>query len=145
MGTRIYVDTSVLAAYYCPEPLSEIVEARLTDGSVLVLSRLVQTELASAVALKVRTARMSEGDARAALHVHDLQTDEGVFELVALRDGDLKTATGWLRRLDTSLRTLDGLHLAIAQREELVLLTADVRLAAAAESLGRPVELVGAV
>jgi len=43
----------------------------------------------------------------------------------------------------TSLRTLDGLHLAIASREQLVLLTADIRFAGAAKSLGQPVELLG--
>ena len=143
MGARTYVDTSVLAAYYCPEPLSELVEERLTSGSALVLSRLVQAELASAIARKVRTGDMDEEDARSALHLHDVQADGGAFELVSLRDADVRTATRWMRRLDTSLRTLDGLHLAIAEREALVLLTADVRLAAAADTLRRPVELLG--
>jgi len=142
-ASRVYVDTSVLAAYYCPEQLSAVVEARLTDGSVLVLSRLVQAELASTIARKVRVSEMNANDARSALQVHDRQVDAGVFDLVTLRDADLRDATLWMRQMDTSLRTLDGLHLAIAGRERLVLLTADVRFAVAAKSLGQPVELLG--
>jgi len=142
VDARVYVDTSVLAAYYCPEPLSTTVEARLTNGSALVLSRLVQAELVSTIARKVRTANMTQEDARAALHVHDAQVSDGVFGLVTLRDADLRVAISWMKRLDTSLRTLDGLHLAIADREELTLLTADTRFAAAARSLGKSVELL---
>ena len=49
-----YIDTSILAAYYCPERLSHKAQkalARLDDPAI---SPLVQLELHSAVAQKVR-------------------------------------------------------------------------------------------
>lgn len=48
----------------------------------------------------------------------------------------------WLGRLQGTLRTLDALHLAIAESAEASTLTADKRLAAEAQSLGMPVKLL---
>ena len=40
----IYADTSVLVAYYCPEPLSEKAEALLTTHEQPVISALAEVE-----------------------------------------------------------------------------------------------------
>ena len=50
----IYVDTSVLAAYYCPEPQSEKVEDVLMQNHPWTISVLTEVELLSAIAKKVR-------------------------------------------------------------------------------------------
>ena len=59
----VYVDTSVLVAYYCPEPLSEKVEIFLTTHTKPIISALTEIELFSAVSKKVRTKEMKRKDA----------------------------------------------------------------------------------
>lgn len=58
-----YIDTSVLAAYYCPEPRSLKVEKALRKLPVPVISHLVETELYSAVSRKVRMKELNRKDA----------------------------------------------------------------------------------
>ena len=48
----IYVDTSALVAYYCPEPLSEKVETFLMSQTRPIISTLTEIELFSAVSKK---------------------------------------------------------------------------------------------
>jgi len=64
-----YVDTSILAAYYCPEPLSERAEQRLRELRPPTISWLTDVELHSALAKKVRMNELAEGDAE---RIHDL-------------------------------------------------------------------------
>ncbi|WP_423825253.1 type II toxin-antitoxin system VapC family toxin [Salinibacter ruber] len=59
-----YVDTSVLAAYHCPEPLSEQSERRVRALNPPVISRLTDVELHSALAKKVRRDELTEEDAQ---------------------------------------------------------------------------------
>ena len=49
-----YIDTSLLAAFYCPEPLSDIAEQLITSMDSPVISALTEVELYSAVARKKR-------------------------------------------------------------------------------------------
>ena len=55
----VYVDTSVLAAYYCTEPLSAAAQTAIREAHEPVISLLVEVEFASAVALKVRTGELT--------------------------------------------------------------------------------------
>lgn len=48
-----YIDTSALVAYYCPEPLSERVEAFLTTHVQTAISRLTELEIFSAISRKI--------------------------------------------------------------------------------------------
>lgn len=50
----VYVDTSVLVAYYCPEPLSVAVQQFLIEQPKPAISSLTEVELFSALARKVR-------------------------------------------------------------------------------------------
>jgi predicted nucleic acid-binding protein len=59
-----YVDTSILAAYYCPEPLSERAEQRLRELRPPTISWLTGVELHSALAKKVRMNELAEGQQR---------------------------------------------------------------------------------
>ena len=59
----IYIDTSVLAAYYCPEPLSEQSQRVLAEEGERAISSLVELELVSALARKVRSREMRLADA----------------------------------------------------------------------------------
>ncbi len=44
-----YLDTSVLAAYYCPEPLSEKVEKLVISADRPCISSFTEVELAPAI------------------------------------------------------------------------------------------------
>lgn len=49
-----YLDTSVLTAYYCPEPLSDKAEALIVTENMPAISWLTRLELISAVSRKIR-------------------------------------------------------------------------------------------
>jgi len=49
-----YIDTSVLAAYYCPEPLSDKAEEFILASGTPVITDLTRLELFSAISRKVR-------------------------------------------------------------------------------------------
>ena len=49
-----YIDTSVLAAYYCPEPLSDAAEEIILSVERPAVSLLTRLELISAVSRKIR-------------------------------------------------------------------------------------------
>ncbi len=57
---------------------------------------------------------------------------------VTLIPPDLALATTWLRRLDLNLRAPDALHIAMASRLRLPLLTFDAGMATAARALSLP-------
>ena len=130
-----YFDTSVIVAYYCPEPLSAAAERFLRRRGPPAISWLTQVEFASAVARKVREGAIERGDAGRVVERFHMHIAEGAFAVHALTAACYGTAFHWLRSLTTDLRTLDALHLAVAaeMREEVV--TADARMAAAAKVL----------
>ena len=141
MSRRVYVDTSLLTAYYCPERDSALVQAYLASGIDIAISRLTETELASSLSRKVRTGELTSGDARRVLELFDSHVGTA-FELLSVTVIDLLAASRYIRRFDTALRTLDAIHAALASREEMTLATADVRLAEAATTLDIDTKLV---
>jgi len=52
----IYLDTSVLVPYYCPEPDSGKAEKIIIEAGLPAISNLTVVELASAVSRKIREA-----------------------------------------------------------------------------------------
>ena len=129
------MDTSLLTAYYRSEPCSAEVRAHLTSGIVPLISRLIETELVSALSKKIRMRELEPGQGRRALELFGSQVDAS-FKLVPVTVADLRTATVYIGRFDTALRTLDAIHAAVAARERATLATAGVRLANAATVLG---------
>lgn len=59
----VYVDTSVLVGYYCPEPISEKVERFLMAQKRPAISLLTEVELFSALSKKIRGKEMNRRDA----------------------------------------------------------------------------------
>lgn len=131
-----YIDTSVLAAFYCPEPLSEAAEALLRATARPGISWLTEVELSSAVARKVRMGEMEGPDARRVLAAFRAHVEAGFYRRIALRAEHYAEARGYLAAFSVPLRSLDALHLAVALREQMVLVTADTALAEAARGLG---------
>lgn len=132
----IYLDTSVLVAYYCPEVLSDQVQRLLSEQAEPTLSLLTQVELASAVAKKVRSDEMSNTDGNRILAKFTSHVDTGLFQVISIEDYHWQLAKNWIGLFTAPLRTLDALHLAIAANEELQLITADKELFQVAETLG---------
>jgi uncharacterized protein len=60
----IYIDTSVLVPFYLPEALSDTVDELLRIEDTPALSQLVEVELFSAVARKLRMREISPEEAR---------------------------------------------------------------------------------
>ena len=128
-----YVDTSVLGAYYCPEPLSATAETALLDLTTPVISTLTEVEFASLIARKRRLRELTERQTRAILDLFGGHVAKGFYRRVPLGTEHFLRARELVATLSSALRTLDALHLAAALAENLPLLTADRDLARAAK------------
>ncbi|MDO9243204.1 MAG: type II toxin-antitoxin system VapC family toxin [Rhodocyclaceae bacterium] len=133
----IYADTSALVKRYLDEPFSAEFEALLRQGP-LTVSHLSLVEMRCALARRRRNREIdavSENRANA-----ELAAD---IHAGALRVGDIDnahfTSAGHLidRLTDYPLRTLDALHLAVAEQLAVTdFATADKTQADAAQALG---------
>jgi uncharacterized protein len=138
----MYIDTSVLVPYYCPEALSSVAERALRDDPSPVVSDLVEVEFFSALARKVRAREMSTADASRTGDRFIDHLQAGLYARLAVQRRHYETARGWLARFTLPLRALDALHLALADRGGLLLATADQALWRSARTLGVAVTLV---
>jgi len=138
----IYVDTSVLAAYYCPEPLSARAERALRGESERAISWLVEVELASALARKARDREMRVADAHRIRAVFESHLETGMYIRLGLDSRHFMRARDWLATFTVPLRTLDALHVAAAAVLDCPLLTADVALAKACATVGVVARLI---
>ena len=128
-----YIDTSVLGAYYCPEPLSVTAEATLQHIDGPVISVLSEVEFCSLIGRKRRLRELTERQARAAIDLFASHVAAGLFRRISLDREHFLKARQLLGVMTGSLRTLDALHLAVAVVASLALVTADHGLAKAAK------------
>jgi predicted nucleic acid-binding protein len=126
-----YVDTSILGAYYCPEPLSAAAEKALRQFKTPVISVLSEVEFCSLISKKYRLDELRERQARQVLELFSNHVAEGFYRRVSLNTEHFIKARLMVASLDSSLRTLDALHLAVALSEGLTLMTADREFARA--------------
>lgn len=138
----IYLDTSVIAPFYWAEALSDTVEELLRTETERGLSQLVEVELFSALSRRVRMREISQEDARAIATRFQTHLDSNFYLRIPLESVHYQLARDWIGRFDTSLRTLDALHLACASSNNISLVTADDALARSAETLRIEVQLV---
>jgi uncharacterized protein len=132
----IYLDTSILVAYYYPEALSVQAEQLLRTQVRPALSELVETELFSAVARKVREGGFTSVEARRLMTQFSAHVQNGLYTRISIEPIHFHRARDWISLLETPIRTLDALHLAIADSKNLRLATADKTLAYAANTFG---------
>jgi predicted nucleic acid-binding protein len=138
----MYIDTSLVLPYYCPEALSQAAERTLRGDPRAAVSDLVEVEFFSALARKVRAREMS---AAAASRTGERFLDHlqaGLYARLAVQRRHYEAARGWLARFTLPLRALYALHLALADLEGLRLATSDQDLSRSAKSLGVAVTLV---
>jgi predicted nucleic acid-binding protein len=138
----MYVDTSLLVPYYCPEALSRAAERTLRGDPRPAVSDLVEVEFLSALARKVRVRAMSAADATRTREQFLDHLRTGLYARIAVQRQHYEAACRWLARFTVSLRALDALHLALADVEGLRLATADRDLSRAARRLRVAVTLV---
>ena len=138
----MYLDTSVLVPYYSPEPLSLAAQRTVREDARPTVSDLVEVELFSALARKVRTREMPSPDAARIGQQFLDHLQAGLYTRLAVQRRHYETAREWLARFTLPLRAADALHLALADAEGLRLATADQDLSRSARSLGLPVLLV---
>ena len=131
----VYFDTSLIAPLYRAEPLTDIAEA-LQEQYRPVISLLTEIELAATLARWVRMGELTQAQAADIDRVFAEDLRFGAFECVELGERQYWQARNWLQRRDTSLRTLDALHLAVAAEQGWPILTADRQLHNAAQTLG---------
>ena len=137
-----YLDASVLAAYYCPEALSDQAESAILKAKEPLLSQLVDVELQSAVARKIREKSLHKADGIEILTRFRLHLDSNCYRRFPLESKHYDIAGTWISRFDVPLRTLDALHLAICFDANATLLTADAGLARAARHFRVNVQLI---
>lgn len=139
----IYLDTSVLAAYYYPEILSDQVQRYLSRQVKPALSFLTEVELYSAIARKVRSQEMEMADAKRIFATFQSHLDAELFTIIPVQNHHWRLARGWIGLFSTPLRTLDALHLSMASAEEMELVTSDKQLYRSAGILGVKARFIG--
>jgi len=132
---KFYIDTSVLVAYYCPEPLSEKAEEFLTAHMHPCISALTEVELFSAVSRKVREGGMNRKDAGRIIARFIAHINKNFYEYLTMEQHHYRLARDWIGLFEPGLKSLDALHLAVASAEGLTIVTADGRLSKSAKAL----------
>ena len=137
----LYLDTSVFVALLTDDLFTRHADRYLRESVETVsVSDIGAAEYASVLARRVRTGVITASQARASFATFDAWRMRAARQL-ELDAADVAAADAWLRGLEPPLRTLDALHIAIAQRIDATLVTFDQRMAAAARALGTPVAI----
>ena len=144
-SSPVYLDASALAKLYVPEPESSALEALLVGRRDLIVSDLAVTEVASAMARRVRDRELPRREMAEAYRALVSDVADGGFLQTELTGRVHREAERLVMALGdrVPLRAADGLHLALAALTGArTLVTFDRRMAAAARMLGT-FDLVG--
>ena len=138
----LYLDASLVVSALTREQSSTRVRDWLEAhaNAELAISDWVVAEVASALAMKVRTQAMTEGEQEAALAAFAHLSRS--FEVKAVSRRAFRSAALFCTSHARGLRAGDALHLAVCQEGGDTLCTLDRRLAASATALGVEVCLV---
>ena len=137
----MYLDTSVLAALYIPEPLSAAATAAV-GTTPPAISALTEVEFASVVARRLRERTISTADGALVLRTFDAHVADGRYRRLPVLAQTFADAGRLLRAGAAPLATLDALHLAVAASHREPLCTADRQLARAAKKFDVRARLV---
>lgn len=138
----VYLDTSVLVAYYIPETLSQVIQERLRTATTVAVSEWAQTEFVAALSLRQRIGDLSLADVKQVTTLFVKHLDDNLYHSLHLNRDVYRQARDYITRFDLPLKAPDALHLAAAALEAYPLITADRQLAHNAETLGIAVELL---
>ena len=133
--TPIVCDTSVVVAYYVPEDHSDQAEKILRQHDQRCIASLVLTETSSALRRKVQDRELSKAQAQAALDAFRRDVVLGLFRVINVERRHYDHAAAQMWNTKERLRTLDALHLAVAELDGFPMVTADEVMAKAAKEL----------
>ena len=133
-GAIFYVDASVIAGVALRDIDFEYVVAAVPAETALAYSTFGFGEVVSAIAARVRAKHGSDDDAAARLQ--DLRIFLENWVWVDCTSGDLDRAIVLTAQASLALKLPDAIHIAIAERLGLPLLTSDRQQYRAARSLG---------
>jgi predicted nucleic acid-binding protein len=133
-----YLDTSALAKWYLNEPFSEEFEAFIQEQPTAAISRLSVVEFRCLLARRRRAGEITRAIESRVYASFEKDVGAGSLQVHPVADEHLIAALGLIERLGRyPLRTLDALHLAIAQGIHCRrLATADKTMAAAGKAAG---------
>ena len=132
----LYLDTSAIVPLFTADALNARADALIKNlKPSVVLSNFAAVEFASAISRRVRTGELTKSEALVSFAEFDMWA-AAKTERAELTSADITSANGAIRRLDLTLRTGDAIHISIAQRHRAALATFDVKMAAAARTLG---------
>jgi len=141
----LYLDTSALLPFYRREATSDAVEKLLlAQHEAVLISRLSELEVASALARWVRLRELGEAQANQVENAFRDDVRAGRFRVVEPVPADYDRAFAWLLARKTGLRVLDALHMACALRQAAHLVTADSVMLRAARHFGLPARRLAA-
>ena len=123
-----YLDTSVLVTVLTPEPQTSSMLAWIGEhADDCVISDWVLTEFAGAIGAKSRRGDLTESDQQAARRGFDRMT-AGQLRVLGVLRVDFRQAAQFIGSSTNALRSGDALHLAVAAREALSIVTRDRRM-----------------
>lgn len=133
-----YLDTSALAKWYLNEPESERFATWMMETEDTHISTLTVTEFRCLLARRERNHELGKVSANQIFAAFEYDIKQGFLVLQTVSNDDLLAASQLLERVgDIPLRTLDALHLAIAERSGMAALaSADKIMLEAAGFLG---------
>lgn len=146
-GPSVFLDTSVLAKWYLPEPGAERVARFLQRSAARTISRLSLVEMRSLLGRRRRNRELSAPQVRRVERALEQDLVAGFLELRPLDDSQVARGAEIMTKLSRQpLRTLDALHFAAAEASASTLFaTADRVQAAAARALGLRVRFFGRI
>jgi predicted nucleic acid-binding protein len=138
VSRRIYFDTSALAKWYINEQGSDEVEKWLIIRGPVAISDLTVVEMRSLLALRKRERHFNSSLEMEIFSTFQEDIRRKIIICHPLPAGSAAAAVHLLNRFsDSSLATLDAMHLAIAgEIGAEIVATADRIMAEAAEALG---------
>lgn len=133
-----YLDTSALAKWYLNEPFSEAFEEFIQEQETAAISRLTVVEFRCLLARRRRAGEITKAVESRVYTAFEGDVGTGSLQVYPVADEHLIAALGMIERLvKVPLRTLDALHLAIAQGIDCRrLATADKTMADAGKAIG---------
>jgi len=132
----LFLDTSVIVAFYIPEAQSGRVQRLFSSETPLAICSLAEVEFTSAIARLVRIKAISEQAGKLVLEGFRGHVQQKFYAFCPITQKEYDLAKDWLGSFKTSLRTLDALQLAVASSNNLPFVTSDKALTKAAKALG---------